>query len=174
MTDLWNPAIGYLRDHDPSPELLYDSLDEVVEALRQWGKQHGVAYARWKRVYNKQRQLKCQLMVCNPYGAPSNKHKLEDEDRVRQGASSYKTGCKMALYVHATLTDSQWRIVHQESRKSIIHNHPPVEDVYALACYRTEQMSPEVIEKVVSYMPILRSATKTILMLKKDFPTLRI
>lgn len=97
LSHLWDPELRKDRDHLPPPELEYDTLDEAMDAVTTWGKDHGVKYSiqGWSRGGRYRR-----LMACSRHGKPKNTHKLGDK-RKRPGASSDRIGCRMQFLIVA-------------------------------------------------------------------------
>lgn len=61
LDDLWNPEVGHQRDHLLPPELTYNTCEEALQVVHEWGKGHGVAYSIQKRYPNAEHYHKVML-----------------------------------------------------------------------------------------------------------------
>ena len=169
LSDLWDLGTKD-RDHEPPPEVYYNSHEEALAGVREWGKRHGVLFTI--RKWYKGGRYK-QLLVCNRSGNVEDR-RGKAGPRKRVGASTSKCECPMAFYLAAVdkkdLKNCQWRVVHQLDRKSIIHNHPPVKDPYHIASYRRDTRTKDMREKVADICDRARSATHALQLVREAFP----
>ena len=170
LTGLWDPELYKERDHQPPPERLYMSFDEAVNAVDKWAKDHGVAYSKQKWARGRRNRL---LMVCNRSGKWRDTHKIGDK-RKRFGSASKKIQCPFQFYLLAEdNTDPencQWRVKHCEDRKSIVHNHPPEKNPYAIAKYRRATRTEDMRQRLQQIWPLADGAKQAYLIAREEFP----
>lgn len=168
---LWEPS-SRDRDHLPPPEAIYNSFDEAIKAVNEWGKAHGVAYNKEKWERGGRYRLN---MACNRKGKrrAAKKHTSERVQRVRLGAGTSKCGCNMQFWVVAedyTNLGGQWRVKWAQNRRSITHNHPPMANPYAMARYRRATRTPDMRERLQAIFELARGTKQTLLMIREAFP----
>ena len=96
LTDLYEPSFVKERDHPPPPELFYDSYEDAIKAVDNWGLLHGTKFIqrKWAKGGKTRR-----LMCCYRHGEVDDRRDRRGVKRKRQGASSQRTGCPMQFWI---------------------------------------------------------------------------
>lgn len=168
LTHLWEPS-NRDRDHLPPPEHLYESFEEALTAVTTWAKDHGVAYNQNRWYQNPQKLRQRLLMVCSKRGKP----KQTSAVRKRPGAGSSRCGCRMQFYLLANDyrdLEGQWRVKWSENKRSYTHNHPPVEDLYAMPRYRRATRTAAMIERLQQVFEMARGSKQALVMIREAYP----
>ena len=175
LSRLHDPTIGLDRAHPPIPESTFDSRIDCIRFYEAWAKEHGLFFARKRWIRGATgKKYKCEVR-CH-----RGLDRKELDARVRMGAASYKTGCKYEFYIVAlNRTDpmaGQWRILHQKGKsglKSVLHNHPPMENIYVHPRYRREGQSNEVRQAIRDLFPHAKGAKSVLIQLRERFEGLQ-
>ena len=177
MQHLHDPS-DMLRAHPPIPELEFDSYESCVRFYESWARENNLAFVRgsWRRNVAGKR-YKCEVRCCR-----AGKPKEDKQGPRRRQTQSAKCGCPNAFWIVALdyldVDNSRWRILHMEgqkhARRSLLHNHPPFQNVWVVPKYRREWRTEDVRAKIRSYFPTCNGAKEVLIQLRKDFPGLQL
>lgn len=143
-SDADGPTDGPTVELRPPPEAIYPSYQRALDAVHGWAEGKGYELSITRAVKNSKGQIYKRQLQCSRHGKLQNKRKLAEEDRVRLARGTRKTGCQMGMWVAAVnpkIIDGPWKTVHQNNRRSYIHNHSAAPKIVLPATRRRAQSS---------------------------------
>jgi hypothetical protein len=155
----------------PPPPHEYDTLEDTIQAMHDWNKDHGFDVSKQKPMKNKAGDYYKYLYRCTRHGKLDNNRKLTEDTRKRKRKSG-KTGCPMGLYIRAvdpSNASGKWRISYQQNNRSKFHNH---EGALAqdLTGHRRRHRTEEMIDLIRQQRAVGMDATQTLAYIKERMP----
>jgi hypothetical protein len=155
----------------PPPPRTYDSLDDTLQALHEWNKDHGFDVSKQKPMKNKAGDIYKYLYRCTRHGRLDNNRKLTDDTRKRKRRSG-KTGCPMGLYIRAVNpadAAGKWAISYQRDNRSKFHNHEGV-SAEDLTGHRRRHRTEEMVDIIRQQRAAGMDAAQTLAYIKERLP----
>ncbi|QDS68864.1 hypothetical protein FKW77_007427 [Venturia effusa] len=155
----------------PPPPKTYDTLDDTLQALHEWNKDHGFDVSKQKPMKNKAGDIYKYLYRCTRHGRLDNNRKLTDDTRKRKRRSG-KTGCPMGLYIRAVNpadASGKWAISYQRDSRSKFHNHEGV-SAEDLTGHRRRHRTEEMVDIIRQQRAAGMDAAQTLAYIKERLP----
>ncbi|TID22745.1 hypothetical protein E6O75_ATG01919 [Venturia nashicola] len=155
----------------PPPPRTYDSLEDTLQALHEWNKDHGFDVSKQKPMKNKAGDIYKYLYRCTRHGRLDNNRKLTDDTRKRKRRSG-KTGCPMGLYIRAVNpadASGKWAISYQRDSRSKFHNHEGV-SAEDLTGHRRRHRTEEMVDIIRQQRAAGMDAAQTLAYIKERLP----
>jgi hypothetical protein len=162
------PGLSYI---EPPQQLAYTSLDETIEVMHAWNREHGFDVSKQKPSKNRNGELYKYLFRCTRHGKLDNHRKLTDLTRKRKRQSG-KIGCPMGIYLKAVNPldpKGRWQILHQRNDRSKWHNHGPA-DPETLSGHRRRGRTDELNAIIQQQRANGMDANETLAFLKEQMP----
>ena len=165
-TDQVSPTLSSNNGQDPPPMSLappppgeFESREELLEYLKEWGKMQGFAVVIGRSRNNR------LWIKCDRGGEYADKHVNDPENRKRKRKATRLTGCEFKIKANLK-KDNIWRCQTENPN----HNHPPSEDLSLHPSIR--RMNDDQLAKVNEMTEAGKTPVETLEELRRLWPDL--